>query len=112
MANCLYHKTQYIQCNVIRNKDRFSAVVELVSPYSLRVKTEVEDEVFYHHDALGLQVKCLTAVDDDIQYCPESQLLYVKTNDPPEGTKGARFPAYPSKDELTMCDAVDGDSFY
>ena len=96
----------------MRSKAQFPAVVELVSPYSVRVKTEVQDEILYYHDAVALQLKCLTAVDGDIQYSPESNLLYVKTSGPIGGTKGSWFPAYLSKDELTMCDSVDRDSGY
>ena len=106
------HKTHYIQCNVMRDKARYPAVVELVSPYSVRVKTEVQDEILYYHDAVHLVFKCTVAVDDDIAYSPEAQLLYVKTNGPVRGTKGSWFPAYLSKDELTLCDAVDRESGY
>ena len=96
----------------MRSKERFPAVVELVSPYSVRVKTEVQDEILYYHDAVNLVLKCTVAVDDDIAYSPEAQLLHVKTNGPVRGTKGSWFPAYLSKDELTVCDAVDRDSGY
>jgi hypothetical protein len=106
------HKTHYIQCNVMRDKKRFPAVVELVSPYSVRVKTEVQDEILYYHDAVHLVFKCTVAVDDDIAYSPEAQLLYVKTNGPVGGTKGSWFPVYLSKDELTMCSITDSDSGY
>mgnify|MGYP005637440045 CR=1 FL=1 len=106
------HRTHFVQCNVMRDKTRYPASVELVSLYSVRVTTRAQDEVLYYHDALDLQVKCLTAVDGDIQYCPESQLLYVKTNGPEAGTKGAWFPAYLSKGELTLCDSVDRESGY
>ena len=106
------HKTHYIQCNVMRDKARYPAVVELVSPYSVRVKTEVQDEILYYHDAVHLVFKCTVAVDDDIAYSPEAHLLYVKTDGPVRGTKGAWFPAYLSKGELTMCDTVDRDSGY
>ena len=106
------HMTHYIQCNVMRDKARYPAVVELVSPYSVRVKTEVQDEILYYHDAVHLVFKCTVAVDDDIAYSPEAQLLYVKTSGPVRGTKGSWFPAYLGKDELTMCDAVDRESGY
>ena len=106
------HMSHFVQCNVMRDKARYPAEVELVSPYSVRVKTEVQDEILYYHDAVHLVFKCTVAVDDDIAYSPEAQLLYVKTSGPVGGTKGSWFPAYLSKDELTMCDAVDRDSGY
>ncbi|WP_415274075.1 hypothetical protein [Aquiluna sp. Uisw_065] len=106
------HKTHFVQCNVMRDKKRYPAEVELVSPYSVRVKTEVQDEILYYHDAVNLVLKCTVAVDDDIAFSPEAQLLYVKTDGPEEGIKGAWFPAYLSKDELIMCDEVDRDSGY
>ena len=83
-----------------------------MSPYSVRVKIEVQDEVLYYHDAVSLVLKCTVAVDDDVAYSPEAQLLYVKTDGPIGGTKVAWFPAYLSKGDLTMCDTVDRDSGY
>jgi hypothetical protein len=106
------HKTHFVQCNVMRDKKRYPAKVDLVSPYSMRVTTSVQDEVLYYHDAVALQLKCLTAVDGDIQYSPKSKLLYVKTSGPIGGTKGSWFPAYLGKDELTMCSITDSDSGY
>jgi hypothetical protein len=106
------HKTHYVQCNVMRDKKRYQAKVELISPYSLRLTTRAQAEVLYYHDAVALQLKCLMAIDGDIQYCPESNLLYVKTNGPKADTKGAWFPAYLSKDELAMCDSSDSESGY
>ena len=106
------HKTHFVQCNVMRDKARYPAVVELVSLYSVRVKTEVQDEILYYHDAVNLVLKCTLAVDDDIAYSPEAQLLYVKTDGPIRGTKGSWFPAYLSEDDLTMCDSIDRDSGY
>jgi hypothetical protein len=52
------------------------------------------------------------AIDGDIQYCSESNLLYVKTNGPTGNARGAWFPAYLSKEELTMCASSDSDSGY
>jgi hypothetical protein len=106
------HKTHYIQCNVMRDKARYPAVVELISPYSVRVKSEAQDEILYYHDAVTLVFKCTVAVDDDIAYSPEAQLLYVKTDGPIGGTKGSWFLAYLGKDELTMCEPVDSGSGY
>ena len=106
------HKTHYIQCNVMRDKSRYPAVVELVSPYSVSVKTEIQDEILYYHDAVNLVLKCIVAVNEDIAYSPESNLLYVKTSGPIGGTKGSWFPAYLSKDELTVCSTTDSDSGY
>ena len=96
----------------MRSKAQFPAVVELVSPYSVRVKTEVQDEILYYHDAVNLVFKCTVAVDDDVAHSPESNLLYIKTSGPIGGTKGSWFPAYLGKDELTMCSSTDSDSGY
>jgi tRNA(Leu) C34 or U34 (ribose-2'-O)-methylase TrmL len=106
------HKSHYVQGNVMRDKKRYQAKVELISPYSLRVTTRAQAEVLYHHDAVALQLKCLMAIDGGIQYCPESNLLYVKTNGPTGNTKGSWFPAYLSREELTMCESSDSDSGY
>ena len=106
------HKTHYVQCNVMRDKKRYQAKVELISPYSLQVTTRAQAEVLYYHDAVALQLKCLMAIDGDIQYCPESNLLYVKTNGPAGNTTGSWFLAYLSREELTMCASSDSDSGY
>jgi hypothetical protein len=96
----------------MRDKKRYQAKVELISPYSLRVTTRAQAEVLYCHDAEALQLKCLMAIDGDIQYCPESNLLYVKTNGPTGNARGAWFPAYLSREELIMCESADSDSGY
>ena len=96
----------------MRDKKRYQAKVELISPYSLRLTARAQAEVLYYHDAVALQLKCLMAIDGDIQYCPESNLLYVKTNGPTGNTRGSWFPAYLSREELTMCESSDSDSGY
>ena len=106
------HKTHYVQCNVMRDKKRYQAKVELISPYSLQVTARSQAEVLYYHDAVALQLKCLMAIDGDIQYCSESNLLYVKTNGPTGNTTGSWFPAYLSREELIMCESADSDSGY
>ncbi|SCX03668.1 hypothetical protein [Candidatus Aquiluna sp. UB-MaderosW2red] len=106
------HKTHYVQCNVMRDKKRYQAKVDLISPYSLRVTTRAQAEVLYYHDAVALQLECLMAIDGDIQYCPESNLLYVKTNGPTGNARGSWLPAYLSGEDLTMCESSDSDSGY
>jgi len=91
------HKTHYVQCNVMRDKKRYQAKVELISPYSLRLTTRAQAEVLYYHDAVALQLKCLMAIDGDIQYCPESNLLCVKTNGPKADTKGGLVSCLPEQ---------------
>jgi hypothetical protein len=96
----------------MRDKKRYQAEVELICPYSLQVTARSQAEVLYYHDAVALQLKCLMAIDGDIQYCPESNLLYVKINGPTGNTTGSWFPAYLSREELTMCESSDSDSGY
>ena len=96
----------------MRDKKPYQAKVDLIFPYSLRVTARSQAEVLYYHDAVALQLKCLMAIDGDIQYCSESNLLYVKTNGPTGNTKGSWFPAYLSREELTMCEGSDSESGY
>jgi len=96
----------------MRDKKRYQAKVDLISPYSLRVTTRAQAQVLFYHDAVALTMKCLMAIDGNIQYCPESNLLYVKTSGPTGNTRGSWFPAYLSKEELTMCASSDSDSGY
>ena len=104
------HRTHPVQAKVKYDLPRFPAEVELISPYSLRVITSELNQVFYYHDAIDLQMKCLVAVDGDIKFAPDSNLLYVKTKGPEVGTRGAWFPAYLSEVEPSPCAANDPDS--
>ena len=106
------HNTHFVQANVMRDKARYPATFDLISPFSMRIKTELQDEVLFFHDALGLFFTCSQAIDGDVQYSPESQLLYVKTDGPTETTKGAWFLAYLCKNELTECAELDQESGY
>jgi len=96
----------------MRDKKPYQAKVDLIFPYSLRVTARSQAEVLYYHDAVALQLKCLMAIDGDIQYCPDSNLLYVKTNGPTGNTRGSWFPAYLSREELNLCERSDSDSGY
>ena len=80
-----------MQFNVMRDKKRYQAKVELISPYSLQVTTRSQAEVLYYHDAVALQLKCLIVIDRDIQHCLESNLHYVKTNGRPETPRDLGF---------------------
>ena len=104
------HKTHYIQCNVMRKKPAYPAKVELLSPISLRVTTEVQDEVLYYHDAVYLYMSCLNAYEGNITYAPEALLLWVQVEGPKGKATGGFFPAYLSRNELTECGQVDLES--
>jgi hypothetical protein len=94
----------------MRPLQKFAASVELTSPISLRVRFQAQDEVLYYHDAISLYLMCLDVVEDDIEYCPASKLLYVKRKAAFATISGAWFPAYLSKVPISPCEEVDSSS--
>ena len=106
------HKTHFIQLNVMRDKERFPAEVELIDLETLEIKYNGRVVQLKTHDAVGVNFDCLHAFEDEISFAPEAQLLYINVEGPSELTKGAWRPVYLAEEELTDCAASDPDSGY
>ena len=71
------HNAHWKHINESSHLTRFWAKVDLIAPRALRVITDKQDEVLFHHDAVELYMYCLVALDGEIKYSPESKLIYV-----------------------------------
>ena len=106
------HKTHFIQLNVMRDKERFPAEVELIDLETLEISYNGQVVQLKSHDAVGVHFDCLHAFENEISFAPEAHLLHIQVSGPTEQTKGARRPVYLAEEELTDCAASDSDSGY
>jgi len=104
------HKTHFIQLNVMRDKERFPAEVELIDLETLEIKYNGQVVQLKTHDAVGVNFNCLHAFEDEISFAPEAQLLYINVEGPTELTKGAWRPVYLARGKMQDCAARDEDS--
>jgi hypothetical protein len=104
------HKTHFIQLNVMRDKERFPAEVELIDLETLEVKYNGQVVRLKTHDAVGVHFECLHAFQNEISFAPEAQLLHIKVSGPTELTKGAWRPVYLAQGEMQACSSLDRDS--
>lgn len=96
------HNVHWIQARVKAHLPRFWAKVELVGPRAVRVVTDKQDLVLFHHEAVELYMYTLIAHDGEIKYSPESQLLYVRIRRE-EHFEDLWLMAYLSESELSQC---------
>jgi hypothetical protein len=106
------HKTHFIQLNVMRDKERFPAEVELIDLETLEIKYNGQVVQLKTHDAVGVNFDCLHAFEDEISFAPEARLLYINVEGPTELTKGAWRPVYLAQGEMQGCATSDSDSGY
>jgi hypothetical protein len=71
------HNAHWKKINESSHFPRFWAKVDLIGPRAVRVITDKQDQVLFHHDAVELYMYSLIALDGEIKYAPESKLLYV-----------------------------------
>jgi len=106
------HKTHFIQLNVMRDKEKFPAEVELIDLETLEVKYNNQIVQLKTHDAVGVHFDCLHAFENEISFAPEAQLLHIQVDGPTELTKGAWRPVYLARGEMQGCATSDPDSGY
>ncbi len=106
------HNVHFIQARVKANLPRFWAKVYLIGPNAVRVVTDKQDQVLFHHKAIELYMWTLVAHEGEIKYCPESKLLYVRLDEYRSVKQDVWIMAYLSEDELSPCkDLRDVSSF-
>ena len=96
------HNVHWIQAREKAHLPRFWAKVDLIGPKAVRVVTDRQEQVLFHHEAVELYMYTLIAHEGEIKYSPESQLLYiriVRQDDPGD----VWLMAYLSETELTPC---------
>jgi len=106
------HQTHFIQTRVKADLPRFPATVELIDLETLAIQYNNLIVLLKTHDATGADSDALHAVDGDIAFVPEANLLYVKTDGPSEGILGRWRPYYLSDEPLTDCSTHDPNSGY
>jgi hypothetical protein len=71
------HNAHWKQIKETSHFSRFWAKVDLIGPRAIRVITDKQDEVLFHHEAVELYMYSLIALDGEIKYAPESKLVYI-----------------------------------
>ena len=71
------HNAHWKHINESSHFPRFWAKVDLIGPRAIRVITDKQDDLLFHHDAVELYMYSLIAMDGEIKYAPESRLIYV-----------------------------------
>jgi len=104
------HKTHFIQLNVMRDKERFPAEVELIDLETLEIKYNGQVVQLKTHDAVGVHFDCLHTFENEISFAPEARLLFINVEGPTELTKGAWRPVYLAQGEMQGCATSDPDS--
>jgi hypothetical protein len=97
------HNVHFIQARVKAHLPRFWAKVDLIGPKAVRVVTDRQDQVLFHHSAIELYMWTLVAYEGDIKYCPESKLLYVRLDEYRGVKQDVWIMAYLSENELSQC---------
>lgn len=103
------HNVHYIQVRVKAHLPRFWAKVDLIGPNSVRVVTQKQDQVLFHHSAIELYIWTLVSHEGEIKYCPESKLLYVRLAEYRGVKQDVWITANVSEKELSPCRALDPD---
>jgi hypothetical protein len=97
------HNVHYIQSRVKAHLPRFWAKVDLIGPKAVRVVTDKQDQVLFHHKAIELYMWTLVAFEGEIKYSPESKLLYVRLDEFQGEKQDVWIMAYLSEGELSQC---------
>jgi hypothetical protein len=104
------HQTHFIQTRVKAGLPRFPATVELINLETLAIQFNNLIVLLKTHDAPRANFDALNAVDSDIAFALEADLLYIKTDGPSEGVLGRWRPYYLSDEPLTDCSTHDPNS--
>jgi hypothetical protein len=75
------HNVHFIQARVKAHLPRFWAKVDLIGPKAVRVVTDRQDQVLFHHSAIELYMWTLVAHEGEIKYAPDSKLLYLRLDE-------------------------------
>ena len=97
------HNVHFIQARVKAHLPRYWAKVDLIGPNAVRVVTQKQDQVLFHHSAIELYMWTLVAHEGEIKYCPESKLLYVRLDEYRGVKQDVWIMAYLSEGELSPC---------
>jgi hypothetical protein len=69
------HNVHFIQARVKAHMPRFWAKVDLIGPKAVRVVTQKQDQVLFHHSAIELYMWTIDAYEGEAKYAPASKFL-------------------------------------
>jgi hypothetical protein len=104
------HNVHFIQARVKAHLPRFWAKVDLIGPKAVRVVTDRQDQVLFHHKAIELYMWTLVAHEGEVKYSPESRLIYIRVDQHQGEKDDVWIMAYLSEHELSPCRALDSGS--
>ncbi len=100
------HNVHFIQARVKAHLPRFWAKVDLIGPNAVRVVSEKQDQVLFHHNAIELYMWTMVAHEGEIKYCPESRLIYIRVDEYLGDKEDVWIMAYLSEGDLTPCNTL------
>jgi hypothetical protein len=106
------HNVHFIQARVKAHLPRSWARVDLIGPKAVRVVTDKQDQVLFHHKAIELYMWTLVAFDGEIKYSPESKLLYVRLDEFQGEKQDVWVIASLTDQALGQCAALDASKQY
>jgi hypothetical protein len=101
------HNVHYIQARVKAHQPRFWANVDLIGPKAVRVLTDKQDQVLFHHCAIELYMWTLVAYEGELEYSPDSKLLYIRLDGYQGEKQDVWIMAYLSENEPSPCKELD-----
>jgi hypothetical protein len=100
------HLVHYIQARVKGGSQRYPCRVKYLGPDTVRIEYEGTSVTRKHHNAIALCFAALQAVDQEIHYSPEAELLWVKSEKATEEHSGSWGVYYLAEGELEGCQST------
>jgi hypothetical protein len=100
------HLVHYIQARVKGGSMRYPCRVMYLGPDTVRIEYENDRVVRKHHNAIALCFATLQAVDQEVNYSPEAELIWIKSERPTEEHSGSWGVYYLAEGELEGCRAA------
>ncbi len=97
------HLVHYIQARVKGGSKRYPCRVKYLGPDTVRIEYKGDRVVRKHHNAIALCLAALEAFDQEVNYSPEAELLWVKSEHATEEHSGSWGVYYLATGELEAC---------
>jgi hypothetical protein len=97
------HQVHYIQARVKRSAPRYAATVSYLGPDTIRVDYNGFSLTRKHHNAIALAFAALQALDQEVEFAPDAELLYIKRENPNDQHGGVWALFYLCEGELVGC---------
>jgi len=97
------HLVHYIQARVEGGSQRYPCRVNYLGPDTVRIEYEGTSVTRKNHNAIALCFAALQAIDQEINYSPEAELLWIKSENATEEHSGSWGVYYVAEGELESC---------